>query len=65
MSVSEAELKDAVKAALAELLVEKPPVIRKIIEELIEDVAMSRAIDEGMPTPSVSRDQVLAVLDQK
>jgi hypothetical protein len=65
MSVSETQLKDMVKAAMAEALVEQRALLRDIIEEVIEDMALSRAIDEGMTTPVVSRDEVLAALDSQ
>jgi hypothetical protein len=65
MSVSEDQLRDLVKAAMAEALVEQRALLREIIEEVIEDIAMSRAIDEGMKTPPVSREEVFAVLDSQ
>lgn len=65
MSVSETQLKDMVKAAMAETLVEQRALLRDIIEEVIEDIALTRAIDEGMKTPVVSRDDVFAALDSE
>jgi hypothetical protein len=65
MSVSETQLKDMVKAAMAEALVEQRALLRDIIEEVIEDIALSRAIDEGLQTPAVSRDEVFAALDSQ
>lgn len=50
---------------MAEALVEQRALLREIIEEVIEDIAMSRAIDEGMKTPPVSREEVFAVLDSQ
>ena len=65
MSISETELKDMVKAAMTEALVEQRALLRDIIEEVIEDIALSRAIDEGMKTPIVSRQEVFAALDSQ
>ena len=65
MSVSEAQLKDLVKAAMAEALVEQRALLREIIEEVIEDIALSRAIDEGMGTPLVSREEIFTALDSQ
>ena len=65
MSVSETQLKDMVKAAVAETLVEQRALLRDIIEEVIEDIALSRAIDEGLKSPVVSRDEVFAALDSQ
>ena len=65
MSISETQFKDMVKAAMAETLVEQRALLRDIIEEVIEDMALSRAIDEGMKTPVVTRDEVFAALDSQ
>ena len=65
MSVSESELKDAVKSAMVEVLQEQRALVRDIVEEVIEDIATSRAIDEGMMTPMVSREEVVAALDSQ
>ncbi len=65
MSVSDTELRDMVKAAMAEALVEQRGLLREIIEEVIEDVALSRAIDEGMKTQLVPRDEVFSALESQ
>jgi hypothetical protein len=65
MSVSETQLKDLVKAAMAETLVEQRALLREIVEEVIEDMALSRAIEEGMKSPVVTRDEVFAALDSQ
>lgn len=50
---------------MAETLVEQRALLRDIIEEVLEDIALSRAVDEGMKTPVVARDEVLAALDSQ
>ena len=65
MSVSESELRDVVKSAMAEALIEQRALLREIIEEIIEDIALSRAIEDGMKTPIVSREEVFAALDSQ
>ena len=65
MSVSESELRDVVKSAMAEALIEQRALLREIIEEVIEDIALSHAIEEGMKTPIVSREEVFAALDSQ
>lgn len=62
MAVSDAELRELVKSAMAEALIEQRSLLREIIEEVIEDIALSRAIDEGMQTPIVSREEVFTAL---
>jgi hypothetical protein len=63
MSVSETELKDIVKTAMAEVLVEQRALVREILEEVLEDIAMSRAMDEGISTSHVTREEVFTALD--
>ena len=65
MSVSQTELKEMVKAAMAETLVEQRALLREIVEEVIEDIALSRAIDEGNKTALVSRDEVFGALESQ
>ncbi|MBI2949319.1 MAG: hypothetical protein HYY23_16885 [Verrucomicrobia bacterium] len=54
-------LKEQVKSALVEILCEQPELLR----ETLEDVALGRAIEEGMKTKDVSRDSVLATLRRR
>ena len=65
MAVSESELKEAVKTALVEALIEQRALVREIVEEVIEDITMTRAIDEGLTTPTASREEVFAALDSQ
>jgi hypothetical protein len=62
-SFSEQQLKQALKAALIEILRERGDLLRDIIEEAIEDIAMSRAIEEGEATGPVSRDEVFGLIE--
>lgn len=60
---NEEQLKDAFKAAIVEVLQERKDLIRDIIEEVIEDSAFAQAIDEGMASPKVSREQIFDLLE--
>jgi len=62
-SIDEAKLKDLLKSALAEVLEERREFVKEIIEEAMEDVALARAIDEGVRTEAVSREEVFTILD--
>lgn len=62
-SLSEAQLKDALKSALIEVLEERSDLLREVLAEVMEDVALVRAIQEGETGEFVSRDEVFRVLD--
>ena len=54
-------LKRQVKSALLEILSEQPELLR----EALEDIGLGRAIQEGLKTPPVTRDEVFAQLRAK
>lgn len=56
------ELKDALKAALVEVLQERSDLLRDVLAEVLEDIALGRAVQEGEGSQSVSRDEVLLAL---
>jgi len=56
-------LKELLKSAVAEVLEERREFVKEIIEEAMEDVALARAIDEGVSTDDVSREEVFSILD--
>lgn len=57
------QLKDAFKAAIVEVLQERKDLIRDIIEEIIEDAALVRAIEQGLASASVTREQIFELLE--
>ncbi len=64
-TVPDERLKQAMKAALAEILEERSDLIHDILVEALEDVALSRAIEEGEATDLVSRDEIFELLEGK
>ena len=62
-SIDEAELKDLLKVAMVEALQEHRDLVKDIVEEAMEDIAFTRAIDEGLHGESVSREEVLAIVE--
>jgi len=60
--VSQDQLKELVKAAIAEVLEERRDLLRDVIEEAMEDIALARAIEEGEGTEIISRDAVFNLL---
>ncbi len=59
--IDEKELKDLVKAALAEALEEQRALVKEIVEEAIEEIALTRAIDEGLQSAPAKREEVFAI----
>ncbi len=57
------ELKQLMKLAIAEILEEHRDWMRSIVDEALEDIALQRAIDEGLESHNVSRDEVFAYLE--
>ncbi|NDJ16187.1 hypothetical protein [Myxacorys almedinensis] len=59
------QLKTALKSAIMELLQDNKAEFSELIAEVIEDIAMERAIAEGTTTELVSRDTIFQLLEPK
>ena len=64
LNLPERDLKNLVKIALEELIKEKPELFRDLIAEVIEDIALGKAIEEGLNTPEVSEEEVFRILKE-
>ena len=64
-SADETQLKNALKLALIEVLEERPDLLRDVLAEAMEDVALVRAIQEGEASELVSRDEVFRALEER
>jgi hypothetical protein len=62
--ISEEKLKNLMKSALSEVLEERRDLVRDIVEEAMEDIGLSRAIETGLEGESVQREEVMAVLKE-
>lgn len=62
-TIDEKELKALLKAAVVEALDEQRTLVREIVEEAIEEIALARAIDEGLETKPATRDEIFHVLE--
>ena len=62
-TIDQNELKNILKAAVTEVLEENRNLLREIVEEALEEIALARAIDEGLKTDPVSPTEVFAVLE--
>lgn len=63
--IDETQLKALFKAALVEVMEERRDLIRDAVEEALEDIALSRAIQEGETSTPVSRAEVFKLLPIK
>ena len=61
--LEDARLKALFKAALVEVLEERKDLLRDVIEETLEDIALARAIEAGQRTADVSRGEVFSLLE--
>lgn len=59
------QLKEILKSAIIELLRDNREEVSEFLAELIEDVAMERAIAEGEATELTSRDSISQLLEPK
>ena len=59
------QLKEILKSAIVELLRENREEVSDLLVEIIEDVAMERAIAEGEKTELVSRESIFQLLGPK
>lgn len=63
MTMDAATLKQLLKEALAELLVENREDFLELLAEAIEDAAMVKAIQEGEDSPLVDKAKISRLLD--
>jgi len=65
MTVSEQQLKEVVKTAIVEVLEERGDLIRDIVEDALEDIGMTKAIQEGENTGIITREEVIELLEDR
>ena len=63
-TLDEAQIKELFKQALVELLQERKDLLREVIAEVLEDLALLRAIKEGEDTETVGKEDVLRALEK-
>ena len=63
-TIDEKRLKDLFKAAIVEVFEERRDLVRDVVDEALEDIALARAIDEGARGANVSREEVFEALEE-
>jgi hypothetical protein len=56
------ELKPIIKEVLHELLLQERETLTDLIYEVMEDIALAKAIEEGLDGENVSREEIFALL---
>jgi hypothetical protein len=61
-NLDENRIKTLFKEALIEVIEENQELVSSILIDVLEDIALSRAIEEGETSKTVSRDEIFKVL---
>jgi hypothetical protein len=66
MSTAEQQdLKQVVKDAVKEVMLENSDMLKDLLVEAIEDVSLLQRMEEGRQTELVSRDEIMEILEPK
>lgn len=65
ISLDANKLKELLKIALIEVFQEHKEVFSDLVAEVLEDIALEKAIKEGENTEPVSRDAIFNLLDRQ
>ena len=63
--IDDKKIKELFKQAIIEAIEEKKDVVHDLLVEVIEDIAMVRAIQDGENSGTASRDDVFKILEGK
>ena len=62
-AIDEKKLRSIVKSAMADAFEENRELMQEIVHEAMEDLAVARAIEQGLRTKSASRKKVFSILE--
>jgi hypothetical protein len=62
-SINQDQLKDLIKAALVEVFEERQDLLQEAIAQALEDMALTRAIEEGESSELIKREEVFNLLE--
>ncbi|BAZ37946.1 hypothetical protein NIES4101_38720 [Calothrix sp. NIES-4101] len=65
INLNEDKIKQIFKIALTEVIQEQKDVFSDLLAEIIEDIALEKAIKEGENTETVSREAIFKILENK
>ncbi|AMM41284.1 hypothetical protein HS1_001485 [Candidatus Desulfofervidus auxilii] len=61
--LKEQELKQLLEEIIFKLFTEKREFFKEIVEEVIEDIALSKAIEEGRKNEFVSKNEIMDIIE--
>ncbi len=61
--LKEQEIKQLLEEVIFKLFTEKREIFKEIVEEVIEDIALSKAIEEGRKNEFVSKDEIMDIIE--
>jgi hypothetical protein len=61
--IDEERLKELLKSAIVEVLEERKDLVRELLEEALEDIALANAVAEGEQTGATSREEIFNALE--
>lgn len=61
-TINNKKLKNLMKSAVAEALEEQRALVQDIVEDAFEDIALARAIEQGLRSKTVSRAAVYKII---
>ena len=61
--LKEHELKQLLEEIIFKLFTEKREILKEILTEVIEDIALSKAIEEGRKNEFVSKDEIMDIIE--
>jgi len=64
-TIDDKKLKNLMKSAIAEALEEQRALVQDIVEDAFEDIALARAIEQGLRSKTVSRAAVYKIIEGK
>jgi len=65
LNLDEDKIKQPFKIALTEVIQEQKEVFSDLLAEILEDIALEKAIKEGEDTETVSREAIFNILGNK
>jgi hypothetical protein len=64
-TIGDKKLKNLMKSAVAEALEEQRALVQDIVEDAFEDIALARAIEQGLRSKTVSRAAIYKIIEGK